>query len=351
MNRKTLARDFATPSTSPWKTFVLEAHPDGHSVGEFLGEVFGAATVRETDDLHLHSVTLESGGTVTVDALDPRFWSFHSTAQAQELARHLRARVTTRTDLDQVWLPSGHLRNLYPGVRPKFVKTDFKGWDMQSPDSVHDLSLTARGSNIDRLLDLIGHDKGSEHAVSIDRLGVTVVDADFGIVDEAANRHAQFVATGDSFALHQHVVADVIERYRTFVEAAEARAVSFSPLAAGGGALHGAPIEIKLSRPIPELRAFMSQLLSSREPFRLWGFVNGDDDFVECDVVDLHVGHQMRLEAHPDMIRVSLHEGCCGNSLARLVSNLQHHVDGALQLRDPALNDLLTLEPAPALTL
>ncbi|MDJ0769820.1 MAG: hypothetical protein QNJ12_13545 [Ilumatobacter sp.] len=344
MNRKTLERDFATPTTSPWKTFVLEAHPNGHSAGEFLTDVFGRSAVSTTDDVHLHTVRLDSGSSVVVDSLDGRFWSFHSTAQAQEMSRFLRARVTARPDLDQVWLPSAHLRNLYPGVRPKFVKTDFRGWDMLSPDSVHDLSLTARGTNIDRLLDLIGHDKGSEHAVSIDRMGVAIVDPEYGYVDEAANRFAQFVATGDSFALHQHVVSDVLARYRSFVEAAEANAIRFDSYEQGGGTVGGAPIEIALSRPLPALRSFMHQLLSSREPFRLWGLVDGDDDFVECDVVDLHVGHQLRIEASPQLIRVHLRSGCCGNSLARLVANLQHHVDGALQLVDPALNDLMTLD-------
>jgi hypothetical protein len=345
MNRRQLAEQFSTPGTSPWKTFVVEAHPGGHAPSDYLADVFDGAQVEPTDDVHLHTVVVDHELRFTVDDLDSRFWSFHSTAPTERAGREIKRRITARRDLDFVWLPSHHLRQTWPGVHPSYLKTDFKGWNVLPTDEVRDLAITVRGRDADRLLEVIRQERGHEHAVSIDRLTVPAVDPDLGRVEEAVNRFAHFVAKGDSFALHQQVVAGVVRRYRALVEAAEARAIAFEAFSEeGGGRVRGSPIEVRFSRPLPHVPGFLDELFSSREPFRLWGLHQATDRYGECDGVDLHVGERIRVEVQPSFLRIHLYEGGCGNTVARLVSNLQHHVDGALQLSDPELNALLTLE-------
>lgn len=350
MNRRQLAEQFATPTgASPWKTFVVEAHPDGESSGDYLAAVFGDAEVIATDDVHLHVVDVDGDTRFTVDDLDGRFWSFHSTAQTGPATREIKRRITARRDLDFVWLPSSHLRQVRPGVHPSYLKTDFRGWDVLPKDEVRDLAITVRGKDADRLLEVIRGEQGHEHAVSIDRLTVPVEDPDIGAVNEAVNRHAHFIASGNSFALHQQVVAGVVSRYRALVEAAERRAISFTPLSEeGGGTMKGSPIEVEFSRPIPDVPTFLAELFSSREPFRLWGLHSATESYGSCNGVDLHVGECVRVEAQPDFLRIHLHEGGCGNTVARLITNLQHHVDGALRLVDPELQALLSLDDLSA---
>lgn len=344
MNRRLLARQFTTPGTSPWKTFVVEAHPHGESAGNLLTEAFPGARVETTDDVHLHRVVVNSELQFTVDDLDDRFWSFHTTAPMDMAAPAIRRPITSRRDLDFVWLPSHHLRQVRPGVHPSSLKTEFKGWGMLPERDVQELSVTVRGHNADRLLDVIRGQEGHGHAVSVDHLTFSADDPDLGHVKEAVNRYAQFTASGDSFALHQEVVAGVIDRYRRFVEAVEARSIRFSPFGDdGGGQVAGGPIELRFSRPLPNVAAFLAELVSSREPFRLWGIDRADHGYGECDGVDLHVGQRVRVEVQPEFLRLFLFDGGCGNTVARLVSNLQHHVDGALELLDPELNELLTL--------
>ena len=71
-----------------------------------------------------------------------------------------------------------------------------------------------------------------------------------------------------------------------------------------------------------------------------------DESYGECDADDLHVFSCLRIEAQPEFLRVRLHAGACGNTVARLVSNLQQRVDGALWVVDPDLQALL--DPAAA---
>ena len=347
MSRRAL-RDQFTSGDATWKTLVLEAHLGSLTPAEYLGEVFGAERVSPTEDAHLHRVTIDDDVTLTVDDLDGRFWSFHSLSPTQPVLRAVHAQVSLRRDLDFVWLPTQHLRHIRTGCRPSFVKADFRGAATRPADDIQDLSISVRGRDADRLLDTVASNNGHGHAFSIDRVTIPIEDEDFGFVEQAVNRRAHFAARGDSFTLHQQVVADVIGRYRSFVEAVEARVVCFGALGdAGGGTLRGRPIEIRFSRPLPSIPTLFDELFSSREPFRLWGLLQVDERYGECDAVDLHVGACLRVEAYPDCLRVQAYEGACGNTIARLVSNLQHHVDGALSLSDPELNALLNLDRKP----
>ena len=119
-------------------------------------------------------------------------------------------------------------------------------------------------------------------------------------------------------------MADVIARYRSFVEVVEARAVCFGSFGdAGGGTLRGSPIEIRFSRPLTSIPALFDELFSSREPFRLWGLARAGEHYGECDPVDLHVGACLRVEAHSNILLVQAYEGACGNAIARLTKLTQ----------------------------
>jgi hypothetical protein len=82
----------------------------------------------------------------------------------------------------------------------------------------------------------------------------------------------------------------------------------------------------------------------------LWGVVDDyGDEYVEVDAVDLHVGSRVRLEISPNALRLHLLRGGCGNTVARLISNLQRHVDGRIAAADPAIQAQLALTPSPAI--
>lgn len=357
MNRKTLEEQFLTQGSSPWKTFVMDVHDSGEP-REFLNDLFGAASVHDTEDEYLHSVTTLDVNFV-VDNLEDRFWSFHSVSPAAETNALLKAAVARRRDFDFVWLPSDHLRMIQRGLPPNWIKTEFRGQAILPRNAVQELSVKVRGREAQALLDVISQNPEFPYAVSVSQLGLDVEDRDLGSVREAIDRLALFVAKGDSFALHQSVVQSVVARYRGLVESAEAAAIGMTAIHEhgateaedeGGGRLVGGPIELTFSRPLTDINLFLDGLLSSREPFRLWGIANDvADDYTEIEAVDLHVGQRIRIEVSPIMIRVFLRKGGCGNTIARLVSNLQHHVDGGLSATDPIIQQHLSAKvPAAA---
>lgn len=350
MDRSNLAELFAGDSYQTWKTYLLEAHPERGSA-DLLHDVFGESAVQATEDVHLFKVVAGEAAYV-VDTLDTRFWSFHTSDSASTAWRAITRAVSRRHDLDYVWLPSSHLRAIERHGRTKFVSSDFRAGHFRPANTVHNLSFRARGGTSQQLLDAISQLPEYTYALSLDRVGLLAEDELLGTVEEAVSRMAVFLARGESFALHQQVVAGTVDRYRRLVTAAESLALGFDSFHSEdpdlfGGTISGSPIELRFSQPVLDFDGFLGQLLSSRAPFRLWGVLDYyTERYAEIEAVDLHVGSRIRIEASPEMIRVHLRRGGCGNTVARLMSNLQHHVDGNLSATEPHLQAQLSLKAA-----
>ena len=349
MNRKMLEAEFKSQAASPWKTFLVETHA-GDDAGGFLVDAFGRQVVTETEDASLHELRLAESRFV-VDHADQRFWSFHTQGPTGEARAFLKAAVSKRRDLDFVWLPAAHLREIAGASPPNWIVTDFAGQRVLASDRVQRLSVKVRGGAVQRLLELMAEQPELAHAVSLSKLEVGLSDPSLGLVTEAVDRLALFVTKGESLTLHEYVVRQVVGRYRRLVEATEALAVSFESSGEdGGGKLEGGVIELRFSDALPDVSRLVEDLLSSREPFRLWGTVDYvTDEHADIEAVDLHVGQRTRLEVTREAIRLFLRAGGCGNTVARLVSNIQHHVDGGIQAQDPRIQAEIELrEPAVA---
>jgi hypothetical protein len=142
-----------------------------------------------------------------------------------------------------------------------------------------------------------------------------------------------------------------VTRYKRLVTLCEQKAIEWKPFdrarVDAGGTVAGTPIVMRFSRAIPDLEQFTDALFSSREPFRLWGIPRIRDGIAEIEAVDLHVGQQLSIDIGQQWMRLYLTNGCCGNSVARLASNLQHRFDSTLTFVDPALQTALNgLAPA-----
>jgi hypothetical protein len=343
-----MAADLSLDADSPTKTFVLEVHTDEPS--SYLLDMVGSSNLEATDDAYLFRAHVGQH-MFWVDQLDDRFWSFHTDMPARDAAAFLRDQVQRRRDLDWMWLPSGHLRNAWPDSVSRQVRTGFDGERFLDDDATgRRLKVQFAGREANLLLDLIESDPRYRSAVSFDSVQNTLFDPDLGTLTEGLNRKGRFAAFGDSFELHMAFIRAVVGRYRAFVEMCERKAIAWDALDGGGGITEGGPIVIEFSRPIQDLPRFVHELLAVRRPFRLWGIPEFVGGIARVEAVDLHVGQRLRLDVGRDWLRVYLDRGACGNTVARLVSNLQHHFDGALSLVDPELDAAVAARPIPAVS-
>jgi hypothetical protein len=373
-SRSDLSRKVPLDGTVAAKSFVLEVHTDDPHA--YLAEIAGQGNVEDTDDAFLSHVIAPPAAEFWVDRLQARFWVFHTTGPGAAAAAWLTDRVESRRDTDWMWLPSAHLRYIAPDALPRKVRTEFDGTRLvSSDDSARNLKVQLSGSHAERLLDQIANLPEYKSAVSFNSIEVDIDDPNLGPLRESVRRWGAFAAHGEQFSHHAQFVQLVIARYARLVESIEALALRFEPLHdtnasrsgtqsgatattasepedhdTGGASFAGTPIGIRFSRPVYDLPAFCDELFSSRAPFRLWGQPTITDDEAMVEAVDLHVGQRVGIELGHDWMRVHLYAGSCGNTVARLISNLQTRFDGALALTHPSLQDAAGLLPHSALT-
>jgi hypothetical protein len=220
---------------------------------------------------------------------------------------------------------------------------------------IEDVRLQVSGGT-EAQLDAILHGQGFYGSAPYDAVEVLVAEDEFGTVREGVSRRGRFAVSGDSPELHFQFVQNVVDRYRNLVTLCERKSISWTKVDGlddgSGGTLSGGPIGISFSRPIPDLEVFVEELFSSRDPFRLWGMprVSLTDGLAEVEAVDLHVGEQLSFDIGEQWMRVYLNRGGCGNTIARLVSNLQCRFDAALSFTDPELQAALEASPLTAET-
>ena len=327
-------------SSAPTKTFVLDVHTNDPD--SYLAELVSPSRPIPTEDASLFEVNLPSGD-FFIDQLGGRFWSFHTDMPMKSARGYLNERVSQRRDLDWVWLPSQHLRRAAMSGSARGIRTGFRGERLLGAEAgTSRLNLQAFGSEAGGVLEYLARSDEYRSAVSLDSIQVLVGDSDEGWLNEGVGRLGNFQASGESLELHFQFVRSVVARYSALVALLEDKAIAWEPFDSSGeergGRLVGAPVTIAFSREVPDMERFVDELFACRVPFRLWGIPEIADGVAAVDAVDLHVGHRLRMDIGPTWMRVYLERGACGNTVARLVSNLQHRFDSALEIVDSELN-------------
>lgn len=317
------------------KTRLLEAHPEERSpdgVGSLLMETASRLGLRAGQ---LGDELWELDGAehkVFVDTLNPRFWQLHTTAPAGEVNRLVRKVIATDCRLDTGWLPTRLLRQLdghQHHLRLAFDADDLLGRDQ----AVRRTRVRFEGEAPEGLLDLLGSDPTYAGTTSVTAVGSRVGGGDVGTAQLVADYRGAFVTAAGDFEVAANAIWRLVDRYEAFVTSLEERYRSVvEPIDADSLTLDGDVAVITFGRTV-DVERLLSGLFLAKEPFRLWGVpreVEAGEWAVEA--VDLHVGQPLRLEFSPSEVRVMLEPETCGNTLARLLTNLQQHLDARTAL-------------------
>ncbi len=107
--------------------------------------------------------------------------------------------------------------------------------------------------------------------------------------------------------------------------------------AGGAAGLRGLPVVASFPEPLPDhvFRNFVSLTFERGEgPFRLWGEpIRLGERKVHVYGLDLHLWQPISMELTPRQFVFLLPRGTCGNTVHRLMTNLQRYVDPAVELR------------------
>ena len=325
------------------KSRLIEAHPPETSpdgAGHMLTALANDAGMRVQqlgDDLWALASTEDL---FFVDALNPRFWLLHSTARKANMQKLLSRYLLPNPRVDCAWLGSEQLRNVEGDHR--WVKTSFSSTllepEGEGTNVPRRLKAQVEIESADEFLKFLSENDSYTAGAVLTAVGTVLREEDLGVASVVADYQGTFLSSGSSFHLVAGMLWRTLDTYEQYVKSLEgAYRLGTQAIDDLGMEIEGDVALVELPREVEDLDGLVGNLFTCREPFRLWAVPQKVSEYQwEANAVDLHVGHPLRLEISPKWIRVMLGPDTCGNTLARLVANLQHRFDARISAPLPA---------------
>lgn len=262
-----------------------------------------------------------------------RFWYGFSVSTSVALDRWFEMIVRSHVSLDNIWIWPEFLEKIQSEGEPRGfgLDYDFRKFEDTDSDSTTYLKMQLwGGADTAEVYQLLKSSSMSSKTVlskiRLKRYSEFTDDKSSFALQEV-RYNGKFSAKGTDFGLHVATMQSVRRRYEEKITSIEKNyslkwmEKSKGDLILDGYALHFIPQQFEL--PVTK---FCEKVFDGTAPFRLMGLAMdiGNHGMV-VDAVDLHTGGELSIEVYPDIITVYLPEKTCGNSIARLFTNLQHY--------------------------
>lgn len=302
--------------------------------------------VEQSDDDLLYATVHTTNGEVHayVDISDARFAVLHTVSPSTAVDWALNRLVTQSHWVDRVWMDSEFLLGLRELGAVRGLGLDYDrrslygdlGDEELSKLPVNYLKMQLWGNRAGEVLDLLRRSDIFPNSTSVSKLKIKhIIDTSesdvFAIEDIRFD--GKFTSRGTSFDSHNNVVTHVVRHYRHAVESIERDHRIRYESAENLISVVGRPAIIQYNENLVDFDQLLIALSSGKPPYRLFGVPSqtGDRSF-RIRALDLHIGHRLDLELTPGQIRVYLPGHSCGNTVLRLVTNMQRTLDSVATL-------------------
>lgn len=322
------------------KTQLLETNIEAH---ELFDETDSVDSTEEIDeDLFLVYITpsADMEASVFLDTYDDRFWTLYSMEDAKKTDQILRALLSQEAvGLDKPWLPGHQVEairkmGVFEGVRFSYDADEaFSESYVENNLRFSDLSVSTSGSGAPELYTLLQQAERIDDYLAMKSVQIRrQQNGDF--VRERITNDGGFTTRGGSdIELHVNTVNQIKRRYAELLSLIEEHHRIDARTTPSGGRSEGHPVIIEFSQEISDIGIFLDNIISARDPFRLWGHVQKvEDDFYTINAVDMHNGDQVDIEVGESWMRLYLQADACGNTALRIFANLQQFYDPAADL-------------------
>jgi hypothetical protein len=346
-------------STSLVKTYLIEAHAlgDADHAGilrtiraTVISEVLGTRLplrIIETEDQMFFNVQIgnrENGTFFYVDASNPRFWLVHTTAKSTIADPLIQKLILNTDEFDSAWLPIQLLARIagfgdLRGLGLDFDRRAVPDVDFERPEApVQFLKMQLWGNRSGDILRILSGREAFPNATTLSKVKVKYfldrLEDAFCIAD--IKYDGKITGRGTSYQSYIGLVTNLYRDYARRIYDFEQRfTIKLESPAANEFRFAGEPLNLVFGQPLDNVTAFCEKVFSGSQPFRLLGtpIATGENSF-RVAAFDLHVGNRVNFEIFPSLIRVYLPPGSCGNSLARIYTNLQHYYNSRVEALD-----------------
>lgn len=274
-----------------------------------------------------------SSASFFVDIKDDRFWTLHTNSLAENTSKLIpKLARSPEHQIDRAWIPTQILQkiptlngNTFDGIGLRYE--DFFNPRDEESLPIEELSLTAYGSSSRKALEAVMEKNELQQSISYSKIRV-LRGAKNSFTKDIINYDGSFsVKKGASSDDHVFLVDQTTDNYKEVITRTEKLRLGTHELE-GYKTIEGKAFNFEFKRRIENIEFFLSRLLSTSEPFRLWGIrTKLAKDYYQVLAVDMHTGYPLDFEVTSDFMRVYLPDGACGNTILRLYTNLQHSYD------------------------
>lgn len=314
-------------------------------------------------DSDLHELRIKSSGDTDgdsdkelfIDAQDDRFWTLYSLRKSKFTNDVVHEFISTEeSGLDRTWMHSGMVETVskmgdFQGVGIKYeAEKVFSDEFINENLLFGDLKLNSSGNGTSDLYRILQDSDGISNFLSLSNVLIRR-ESEEGFVRERITNDGGFTTRGgNDIRLHLKTVNDVRTLYSKAVESIEKNhLLQYNNIEVNNGSIgsdeqrdrprgtrvDGNPLIINLSRKIKDIEDFIDNIVTARDPLRLWGTKTRlRNNYYKVKGVDMHNGDKITLEFSSDWIRIYLYEGACGNTALRLFTNIQHYYDPAASM-------------------
>lgn len=318
------------------KTFVLESNIDI----DYFKRVFNIHVLNEIDD-HLIEFKVKNNNLhFYLDYGEPRFWHLYTLEESGPVKQTIKKFMdTVKNGLDHLWFPIDFQREMselgiFRGLGVKYKANEvFTEEFIENNLSFGDLSIRTWGPGTKNLFETLDKSEELKNFLSISSIGIKR-EVENAFVLEDINYNAQFTTRGgSSIQLHLDTLDQVIEKYNSLLRKIEEDYRISYKIKENSASIQGSPIVIELGNEIEDIEQFLERVVSSKNPFRLWGLrVKLEEDYYKVKGIDLHNGDKITLEVSPNWIRLYLPSNACGNTVLRIFVNIQHYYDSSARM-------------------
>lgn len=324
------------------KACVLESNSPIRQAGR-LHRVVWDLVGTGLDHVKIMNVSLDGGPArqFFLDIADKRFPTLHTNANARDVDSVVGALTDeAHGAFDNMWMHHGMLERIagsvgtglagfsvrYTGGAPARAENG------RAPPDDGDLHVSIRGPKAERLKMLLRGDSDFRGMTTYQKVRILrgrPDDESGHAQDEVQNTGYFAVRGGRSARDHLDIVDGSRKIYSRAVSGVEdcrlGPACGCASDAGGGTTLVGGrALNFALPRTIADTERFVDMLFSCARPFRLGGIKSVvEPGYYRVLAVDLHTGDPLTFEIAAGMMRVYLSQGSCGNTIMRLLTNLQ----------------------------
>lgn len=315
------------------KSYLIETHMDFPKLLHELGYI---VKMKKTND-SLINMKIRVGSKdyfFYMDTIEERFPIIHTLSDVKIADPLIHKTIKNSHDVDHTWFTRQFMRRLSElGELKSFtVKIDRTKFNEDRAYDIDRMSLRLWGKEAKNVLHMLEKNKQLSNSVAITNVGFKYYSVIDGLrTNEYINNYitfdGKFTAWGASINSHFSLLEKVRTNYMDQIHNIEEGYLIDLSLKSGRS---GEFYNIELSTPLENIEKFLKVLLNEHGPVRLVGFYQKEaKDFYRVVCVDMHIRKKIRMEVMKDKIRVYMHDGTCGNTIPRILTLLQHHLESS----------------------